>query len=510
LADDPTKTNPPLQKVTDLHTAASWLINPSETADLSVELQSAAAQLRAAIEDGDISTIEFWFSHNLADNPDVDSELEQVAVTAKALLDSVYGELAAGIDCRSFQVGRDKLDQLYARRTQRILIEDTIAVPADAWFEEDGGAWRAVCTSVPGEWLRELHATFGADRLFSGNVRDYLGRKRSDKNINFGIEQTAKDRPEDFWAFNNGITALVSEVTSDQDAGTLSIRGITIVNGAQTTGALAAAPNAAGVRVLARFVECLDSEVIESIIRANNTQNEIRASDFRSTDPQQTRLRDEFLQIPGAHYAGARRGELVGSSSNPDEVFIGADQAAQALAAFHGEPQRAYHGKSKIWENDALYATFFSDQTSAAHIVFVVSLQRAISSLKRRLRDNDSRGDVENGILTFLSQRGAPFLLMAAIGSCQEIVLNENVSDTYKISFGTLVSPEVAEEHWQPLVESLVAFHSALAGAAESGKIRLKEVRDDALSNFRAQVYAMKAALDGPIFEPFRAQVIVA
>jgi hypothetical protein len=84
-------------------------------------------------------------------------------------------------------------------------------------------------------------------------------RKRSDKNINYGIERTAETRPGDFWAFNNGVTALVSEIIADKNAGELAVRGITIVNGAQTTGALAAAASAKGARVLARFVQCLGS-----------------------------------------------------------------------------------------------------------------------------------------------------------------------------------------------------------------------------------------------------------
>jgi hypothetical protein len=405
------------------------------------------------------------------------------------------------------QVGRDALDELYANRTQRILIEDTISVPADAWFEESGGAWRAICTSVPGDWLRELHEKYGGDRLFSGNVRDFLGRKRSDKNINYGIEQTAETRPADFWAFNNGITALVSEIVADGSRGSLRLRGITIVNGAQTTGALASASSAEGVRVVARFVECMDSEVVESIIRANNTQNEIRSSDFRSNDEQQKRLRAEFAAIPDAHYSGARRGEFVAVTTSTAGL-ISADQAAQALAAFHGEPQRAYHGKSRIWKDGTLYSRFFS-HTSAAHIVYVVSLQRAIATLKRTLRDTRSRTAADEEILSFLTQRGAPFLLMAAIGYCHEIIVESGAADSYKLSFGKLVSPDVAEEHWRPVVESLVAFHPSLADAAQSGRIRSQDVRTDALAGFRTNVYALKAALNTAVFVPFRAHVVV-
>jgi hypothetical protein len=84
-SEDPDKVNPPLNKVTDLNTAVSWLINPSTIDGLRPEIESAAAQLAATLEDGLITSIEIWYSHNCPDNPDVDEELEQVAITAKAL-----------------------------------------------------------------------------------------------------------------------------------------------------------------------------------------------------------------------------------------------------------------------------------------------------------------------------------------------------------------------------------------------------------------------------------------
>jgi hypothetical protein len=48
------------------------------------------------------------------------------------------------------------------------------------------------------------------------------------------------------------------------------------------------------VRVLCRFVECDSPEIVEQIVRYNNTQNIIRPSDLRSSDTIQKRLADEF------------------------------------------------------------------------------------------------------------------------------------------------------------------------------------------------------------------------
>lgn len=507
VAEDETKPNPPTNKAADLNTACSWILNPADRSKLTPAMQTVAAMTETAIEDGLVSTVEVWYSHNLAHNADVDAELLQAATSANAAIGHGFGaDVAQEIECRPVQVSLPELGRLYAQRTTRIAVDEQIEVPTEEWITETGSGWTAVCTSVPGEWLRELHENYGPERLFSGNIRDYLGRRRSDRNINFRIEQTAVEQPENFWAYNNGITALVEDIDADSSSHTLRVRGLSIVNGAQTTGALASASNASGVSVLARFVEVQDPDLVDEIIRANNTQNAIQASDFRSNDAHQSRLRKDFEAIPDADYAGARRGEATGVK--PAAGFIGSDQAAQALAAFHGQPERAYHGKSRIWEDDAVYGHFFGDHTSAPHIVYVVSLHHAISDYKRMLRLKTPKPENQEATFQFLAQRGAVFLVMAALGKCQEIILDRAIPDRFKLSFGNLVSPQVAQGHWEPIVSSLLAFHAQLQPAAESGRIRVADVRDAAIGHFVASVDAVRANLTDS-FNGFSAHVVV-
>jgi hypothetical protein len=97
--------------------------------------------------------------------------------------------------------------------------------------------------------------------------------------INNGIKQTAETEPENFWVFNNGVTILCHKIAPKRtkSGATLSVRGMSIVNGAQTTGALGslkkALPNT--TKVLARFVETSNSEIVHDIIRFNNSQNKV-------------------------------------------------------------------------------------------------------------------------------------------------------------------------------------------------------------------------------------------
>jgi len=90
----------------------------------------------------------------------------------------------------------------------------------------------------------------------------------------------------------------------------LHIKGISIVNGAQTTGAIGSLKNQPdpSVMVPARFVQTSDPELVRNIIQFNNSQNKITASDFRSSDRIQKKLKEQVSKIPYAEYEGGRRG----------------------------------------------------------------------------------------------------------------------------------------------------------------------------------------------------------
>lgn len=496
VADDPSKPNPPANKAADLNTALTWALGNAPSDQLGEKLQAAAAELRDALESGDISVIEIWFVHNLPNSADVDSELRQVEETAKALVSRHFSGLE-GVEVRTLQVGRDRLDNWYRSTSSAILVSAQIEVPEGVgYFLEGGDGWEAVCCSVPAAWLAELYERYG-DELFSANVRGPIPSRRSRSNINFAIEQTAKDAPRRFWAYNNGVTAIVNDFRlPDGDSGPIQVSGIAIVNGAQTTGALGRAKNGLDhVSVLARFVKSSERTVIDDIIRFNNSQNPIKASDFRSRDLHQDRLRDEFRAIPDAMYLGARRGGQTDAARKPSN-YLSSDTAAQALAAFHGDPARAYNELRQIWERDDYYAQYFSDHTSAQHIVFCFSLVRAIQDWKERLTaEADDLPTTERNVLSFLRKRGSTWLLAAAIASCLDTVLGRAVPSTFRLSFGQRVSPADAVEAWRPLVEALGAFGGQLDVADSGTTLKRSERPSVRLEAFQQAVAAVRVPL---------------
>jgi len=184
------------------------------------------------------------------------------------------------------------------------------------------------------------------------------------------------------------------------------------VNGAQTTGSIGtltdtAAKDLEAAQVLARFVTCDDPDVLADIIKLNNTQNKVEAADFRSKDPVQERLRADFAAVPDADDRGGRRGGVKATIERSRNLL--ADSAvAQSLAAFYLGPNLAYNETRRIWVDHGTYARFYSDTTTASHIVLTYSLVRSIEATKRRLSEilEDQRTEKQKRQMAFFRRRG--------------------------------------------------------------------------------------------------------
>lgn len=247
-------------------------------------------------------------------------------------------------------------------------------------------------TAVSSKWLQQMYSQH-KDDLFSGNPRNYLGSGKKKNKINLGIKESIINEPNNFWAYNNGITALVTDYETDENTNHLiSITGITVINGAQTTGAIGSLEESAkDAWVPIRFIVCRDEKIIEEIIANNNKQNEILPSDLRSNDATQNRLRDEFKAFPNYFYSGGRRGELNPYRSK--EIFD-PYLVAQSLLSFHGDCVTAYNSKNELWNDDKLYSSIFSEKLTASHIIFVYALLRAIDSYKLELHNSFSHSEI--------------------------------------------------------------------------------------------------------------------
>lgn len=501
------KREAPANKASDLNTAAAWLLT-APLSNLPDQIRSAAKELRSAIRDGDIEVLEFWYVHNCNNSKNVGNELATVQSGTRTKIDSKF----AGSKChevRATEIGLETLEEWYKTTKTAILVGNNFKLAVPGGYETSAPKWRAFTTAVPAIWLYDLYKAH-EEKLFSANVRDYLGSRKSDSNINHGIKESAASQPTDFWAFNNGITALVNNF--ELKKGKLVIEGISIMNGAQTTGALGSltTPPDAGAMVPARFIRCSDAELVQAIIRFNNSQNKIAPADFRSTDAVQERLRAEFTKrTPTITYLGGRRGGADDTIRRNVGSHIPSDTAAQSLTAFHQNPGLAYSRKGEIWESDQYYSRIFNEKTHAEHIIFVYSLFAVLSehklSLQAKAKNEEKLTEAEKGTLNFFRLRGSIHLLMAAIGACMELFLEETVSSKFDLRFKKKLSLADALSTWRPVVNCCVPFHAALRPLLDQS-IPVGGDISGPISQFRSLVEATRTA-NQTIYRAFAAAV---
>lgn len=479
--DDTAKGN----KASDLNTAAAWVFK-DEVGKVPSTIRDAVIELREAIKAQEISTIYFWYVHNLDEtkNSMVEEEMDTMQEQVQAVVDTKYS--SDSIRVSAMEVGLNTIQKWYDTSTRRITIEDELVVECKEGFEIQTDKWRSFVTAVSGKWLRKLFLEKG-EELFSGNPRSYLGRGRKNT-INSGIIASVQEEPENFWAYNNGVTALVNDFEYDEK---LLIKGITIINGAQTTGAIST-PEETQIKddfyIPCRFIVCSDKTIIDSIINNNNKQNKILPSDLRSNDKQQERLRKEFKKYCGLFYNGGRRDDKkVRNKVVFDPYFV-----AQTLLAYHGDSVTAYNGKQRIWEDDKLYTSIFMDQLNAKHIIFVYSLSKAIDTFKNKLRDKGAeRTETENKQIEFLSKRGSKMLLIATISACLEDLIGRKINDKWKLSFKNNSDFEQLKEYWDKIISIIISFNAHLVPALEGG-LKNRELVKEKVQSVKDIVSSLK------------------
>ncbi|OGF04152.1 MAG: hypothetical protein A2509_08410 [Candidatus Edwardsbacteria bacterium RIFOXYD12_FULL_50_11] len=470
-------------KADDLNIAATWLLNqPIE--ELPNDIKTHAQELRTAIKEEKINRIYFWYVHNLSGSKPVENAIKSSGRTARTFINKLVPKNK--IEIIAAEISRDTIEEWYKSLSMPVLVTDKYDLTINGGYEIKNAEWKAYVTAIPAVWLYERYKEHKT-KLFSANIRDYFGSRDTDKDINNGIKNTACKDPKHFWVYNNGITALVNNYNFTK-MNILHIEGISIVNGAQTTGAIGSLDVKPGNEVMVpiRFITCPNTKTIRDIVKYNNYQNKIAAPDFRSSDRIQTRILQEFKDdVKYINYA-PRRG---GSEDKKSKIsnLLPSVTAGQVLAAFHGDPDIAYHQKNHIWEADELYVKYFNDNTTAKHIYFAYTLLKAIALKKKELVAKAKSGKIqefEQTQLDYLRKRGAHFLLISAIANSMEVFIDESIANLFEIKYIKNFNLTDAISKWYPIVNISTSFVMQLNSGLSDG-FRTKEKYTEAISNFK-------------------------
>ncbi|MBA1141842.1 AIPR family protein [Mesorhizobium neociceri] len=406
----------PANKASDLNTAAAWLIS-GDLKSVPTTLREIIVECREAINDGEVEGIELLYVHNLPESVNVTRELQ----TAAQHLQKALGDSSISISAR--ELGVSRIEHIFATQESHIDVKDIIHFPSDVKFSESGPKWEASVASVPGLWLHELYSKY-EDRLFSANYRGFLGISRR-RRINTGIRQSAETKPKDFWVFNNGITLLT--LGKKETKSGIELTGISIINGAQTTGSLGSVDlkksDIKSVNVLCRVIQCSDEDLGHTYVRKRG---------FRTAGDQ-----------------------------------IGIEEVAQPLLAFHGRYQDGIRGKNQIFERKPLYSNAFENK-KARHILLAYSLARAIDERRIVLKEKSSAASIikiEEDQLSLLRNLRFKSFLIAVVSQVLESITLKKV-DPLTVAF----QPDVAQAKnsslvdltamWGPVVDHVLSLVS--------------------------------------------------
>lgn len=273
------------------------------------------------------------------------------------------------------------------QRTQRSLMSEQRQEPIEVDFlsefgttlpcipiTETGPDYSVCLTVMPGDVLYKLYKEYGA-RLLERNVRSYLQARGK---VNKGINQTIKDCPERFLAYNNGLSATADSIEySENTAGSeWRIRKVTnlqIVNGGQTTAAIyhaykkmpeKIAKISVPVKLSIVVPELLDS-IVPLISRYSNSQNKVSDADFYANDTFHVAVQKLATQVwtqaagkQSKWYYERARGSYLQEKTRrksefekeyPKEQVFDKTELAKYLMAYEGSPHVVSLGSEKCF-----------------------------------------------------------------------------------------------------------------------------------------------------------------
>lgn len=229
---------------------------------------------------------------------------------------------------------------LSSQSTGSIDISNVILESYGELSEPYGAIYGTIAARVIHDWWKKYKYS-----LFEKNIRSVLGDSSS---VNAGIISTIENNPENFWYYNNGITATYEEVDesianagASRKVGIFGFRKLNIINGAQTVSSIGAIFDSVPedkkdkVRVLIRFINAKDPIFLGDVTKYNNTQNRVTGRDFTTQRPEQQKIQREINFVGGYTYKLLRQEDSGIAASNVIDI----DDSLNALICASKKPQ---------------------------------------------------------------------------------------------------------------------------------------------------------------------------
>lgn len=194
--------------------------------------------------------------------------------------------------------------------------------------------YRAFYGRVDAKRLAEMWAAH-KEHLVDRNIRRFKGTTT----VNTGLSETLRQEAQHFFYFNNGVTFLCDSIQEQhprdphRQIGRFRVRGLSIINGAQTVGAIAREPlahyDAHPAVVMVTFVslENAPDGFGDRVTQSRNRQNAVDLEDFAALDERQATWQ-HTLRMAGITYL-VKQGE---DDPPPSSTCFSARELAPLLA----------------------------------------------------------------------------------------------------------------------------------------------------------------------------------
>ncbi|MBK8569527.1 MAG: AIPR family protein [Nitrosomonadales bacterium] len=348
------------------------LFDPSKSIQLNQHLAPRVEEIRSLIRDGYIPSVRLILCNNgVKWNGQAQSWIDQTGFSSDQVSWVHFNH-----------------DNIVAVLQSKKAVDDSIQLQGKALIEEFDFR-RVLVGKVAITQIAELFNRHN-DLLLERNIRRYLGLHAN--RVNSAIHDTLanKDKSNNFYFFNNGITMICRKFRHNALQGEnyqLRVEGIQIINGGQTCKTIQqtlsqSQQDYSGVYVLLRLYELADDDqdFVRDITYATNSQNPVDLRDLHSNDEIQKQL-ETGISALGYTYKRQRE-EGVGGSTG-----IASTIAAEAvLAIWRNKPHQAKFLRREHFGK--LYQDIFKNLNAAQAVLAVLIFRIVENERKRPTLDN--------------------------------------------------------------------------------------------------------------------------
>ncbi|MDD5790435.1 MAG: AIPR family protein [Spirochaetia bacterium] len=305
-------------------------------------IKRKVSEISTALEDEYKISIELITTGNLTNSALVDFNLYKQQISEQ---DELPAELIL-IDNDTLKIKYDDaLNKVTPYINQKFNLEK------GKFLELNLDGTKAVIAALP---LKECYRIRGIldGSLFRKNVRQSLGLNR----INKGIAQTIRNNPEDFFFYHNGITAVCSTFSIENE--TLDIKGLNVVNGCQSLTSIANCSESIKQKgkgyILFRFYEIGDDNEGaakgDKISTFTNSQSAVKARDLRSNDKVVLAIQKSYNQRYPDGFFLTKRGEVAPKDKTNKNHIITLTDLGKWIVAWHSQRPTISYSETKLFD----------------------------------------------------------------------------------------------------------------------------------------------------------------